>query len=151
MLYDNGTVLGRVKMVSTDDTSNFTFTYANVGLSNNINYQVTMVNGLVSIAVNGVTNSLNVFQTDPAWATNTLYFKAGAYCQDNVGTDAEGARVAFSSLSLSHTPSITNQPANALVALGGTATFTVGAVDWTNMTYQWYRSEEPCLNSSHRT
>ena len=138
LLYDNGTILGRVKMVSTDDTSNYTFTCANVGLSNNISYQVRMVNGLISIAVNGVTNSLDVFQTDPAWATNTLYFKAGAYCQDNVGTDLEGARVAFYSLNVAHAPSITNQPASSAVAPGGTATFTVGATDWTNMTYQWY-------------
>ena len=91
MLYNNGTVQGRIKTDSYDDASDFTFNYANVGLSNNISYQVLMVNGLITIAVNGVTNSLNVYSTDPRWATNTFYFKAGDYCQDNVGNDLEGA------------------------------------------------------------
>ncbi len=138
MLYNNGTVQGRIKTDSYNDGSDFTFNYANVGLSNNISYQVQMVNGLVTIAVNGVTNSLNVYQTDPRWTTNTFYFKAGDYCQDNVGTDLEGARVAFYGLNVTHTPSITNQPVNATVALGSNASFSVGATDWTNITYQWF-------------
>ena len=140
MLYNNGVVQGRIKTDSFNDGSDFTFNYANVGLSNNIAYQVQMVNGLITIAVNGVTNSLNVYQTDPRWTTNTFYFKAGDYCQDNVGTDLEGARVAFYALNTAHTPSITNQPVNAAVALGSNASFSVGATDWTNLTYQWFFS-----------
>ena len=138
MLYNNGTVQGRIKTDSYDDASDFTFNYANVGLSNNISYQVQMVNGLITIAVNGVTNSLNVYSTDPRWATNTFYFKAGDYCQDNVGTDLEGGRVAFYGLNVTHTPSITNQPVSSAVALGGNTSFIVGATDWTNITYQWF-------------
>jgi len=138
MLYNNGVVQGRIKTDSYNDGSDFTFNFANVGLSNNISYQVQMVNGLVTIAVNGVTNSLNVYSTDPRWTTNTFYFKAGDYCQDNVGTDLEGARVAFSALNVTHTPSITNQPVNAAVAIGNNASFSVGATDWTNITYQWF-------------
>ena len=138
MLYNNGMVQGRIKTDSYNDASDFTFNYANVGLSNSILYQVQMLNGLITIAVNGLTNTLNVFLADPRWATNTFYFKAGDYCQDNAGTDSEGARVAFSVLNVTHTPSITNQPVNSSAALGGNASFSVGATDWTNMNYQWY-------------
>lgn len=138
MLYNNGVVQGRVKTDSFNDGSDFTFNYANVGLSNNINYQVRLENGVVTISVNGVTNSLNVYFTDARWMTNTFYFKAGDYCQDNVGTDLEGARVGFYGLNASHAPSITNQPVNSSVALGNNASFSVGATDWTNLTYQWF-------------
>ncbi len=138
LLYNNGLVQGRIKTDSYDDASDFTFNYANVGLSNSITYQVQMENGLITIAVNGVTNSLDVYQTDPRWATNTFYFKAGDYCQDNVGTDLEGGRVAFYALNVTHTPSITNQPVSSAVALGGNTSFLVGATDWTNLTYQWF-------------
>jgi hypothetical protein len=46
--------------------------------------------------VNGssVTHSLN-----SSWNSDTYYFKAGTYPQDNAGTSSEGSRVAFYSLS----------------------------------------------------
>ena len=138
MLYNNGIIQGRIKTDSFNDASDITFNYANTGLSNNITYQVQMVNGLVTIAVNGVTNSLNVYSTDPRWTTNMFYFKAGDYCQDNAGTDLEGARMAFYGLNVTHSPSITNQPASVAVATGSDTAFSVGATDWTNISYQWF-------------
>ena len=96
-----------------------------------------MVNGLVTVSVNGITNSLNVFQTDPAWETNTVYFKAGDYCQDNGGTTNEGARVSIYSLTAGHAPAIINQPTNQIVTAGQNATFTVGANGNGTLGYHW--------------
>jgi hypothetical protein len=78
------------------------FTFANVGLSNHISYQIKMVDGLLSMSVNGIRQSVNVFQTDPAWTNHTFYFKAGNYCQDNSGASSEGAVVSFYRLSVAH-------------------------------------------------
>ena len=39
---------------------------------------------------------MNVFEKDPEWAEQSLYFEAGAYVQDNEGPASEGARVLFS-------------------------------------------------------
>ena len=45
---------------------------------------------------------VNVFEKDPEWAGQSLYFKAGAYVQDNEGPASEGARVSFAKLKVSH-------------------------------------------------
>jgi hypothetical protein len=135
--YESGTVYGYIKTNANNDASDKKYTYANVGLSNSITCQIKVVNGLVSVTVNSATNSLNVFTTDPNWATNTVYFKAGDYCQDNVGTTNEGARVSFYSLKASHAPAIINQPTNQIVTAGQNATFTVGASGNAPFSYQW--------------
>ncbi len=77
-------------------------TFPDVGLDNDFDYQIKLDEGLLNITVNGSTQSKNVFEMDPAWAEQTLYFKAGVYPQDNEGPATEGARVAFSKLSVSH-------------------------------------------------
>ena len=74
---------------------------------------------------------------DPDWATNGLYFKAGCYCQDNVGTTNEGSRVAFYALTRSHAPSITNQPTGRSVVAGSNTTFSVSAAGNGSLRYQW--------------
>ena len=61
-----------------------------------------MVDGLLSMTVNGSNRSVNVFQTNPAWTNQTFYFKAGNYCQDNAGATIEGAVVSFYQLSVEH-------------------------------------------------
>jgi Alginate lyase/Immunoglobulin domain len=135
--YHSGVIEGLVKTNANDDGSDFKFTYMNVGLSNLVTYQIKVVNGRISIAVNGVTNSMNVFQTDPDWQTNTLYYKAGSYCQDNVGTTNEGSRVAFYAVSVSHGPAITLAPTNLTVNSGSNAAFAVGAAGNGALHYQW--------------
>ena len=69
-----------------------------MGLDKDFDYQIKLEDGLLSVTVNGATQSENVFELDPAWANQTLYFKVGAYPQDNEGPATEGARVAFSRL-----------------------------------------------------
>ena len=134
--YNNWTIEALVKTNSSFD-GDWKFTYANVGLSNNINYQIKVVDGLLSTTVNGTTKSTNIFLNDSDWDTNTLYFKAGSYCQDNDGPTNEGARVAFYSVSVSHAPSITSQPADCPTLQGSNATFNVSASGNGTLRYQW--------------
>ena len=77
-------------------------TFPEVGLNKDFDYQIKLHDGLLSVTVNGATQSVNVFEKDPAWADQTLYFKAGVYPQDNEGPASEGARVSFSKLKVSH-------------------------------------------------
>jgi PKD repeat protein len=147
--YANGTLEGIIKTNANDDGSDFTYTFGSTGLSNSITYEIKVVNGLVTIAMNGITNSLNVFHSDPAWATNTLYFKAGDYCQDNSGPTNEGARIAFYALTVSHAPSITNQPASQSVATGSNVTFSVGALGNPPLKYIWQLNNVPINNATN--
>lgn len=135
--YENGTMYGTVKTNANDDGSDYDFIFGNTSLSNTITYEITALNGLITIVINGVTNSMNIFQTDTNWETNTLYFKAGDYCQDNTGTSNEGARVSFYSLSIYHAPSITTPPTNCSAFVGGSNTFTVSALGNPPFTYRW--------------
>lgn len=138
--YNNGTIEGMIKTNSTDGDSDLKFTFLkNVGLNSNITYQIKVVNGLVSIVMNGVTNSLNIFQSDPNYTNSTQYFKAGNYNQDGncSSSSNDGARVAFYAVSLFHAPSITNQPANQTVTVGSNVTFTVGAAGNPPLKYFW--------------
>ena len=152
--FNNGKLEGMIKTNAADDNSDMKFTFASgVGLSNSITYGIKVVNGLVSIAINGVTNSLNVFQSDPNWADNNAYFKAGSYNQTtnqcNCATD--GARVAFYAVSLSHAPSITSQPGNQTVSVGSNVTFTVGALGNAPIQYAWRLNNNPITNATNAT
>jgi hypothetical protein len=122
---------------------------SSVALNNTINYTMSVVNGILTIVVNNITNSWNLFSgtnyqghVAQNWDTasgNTMYFKAGAYSQTtnqcNCATD--GAKVAFYSLTRYHGPSITSQPTNQIVTAGQNATFTVGANGNGTLGYQW--------------
>ena len=141
-----------------DLSSTFSQTFisgSSVALNSNINYAMSASNGLLTISVNSVTNSWDLFSgtnyqghVATNWDTasgNTLYFKAGDYNQTanpcNCSTD--GAKVAFYSLSHYHAPSITNQPISRVVSNGMIATFTVSALGNGNLGYQW------CFNATN--
>ena len=123
---------------------------SSVALSNTINYTMSMVNGLMTISINNVTNSWDLFsgtnyqghvaQNWDAASGNTLYFKAGNYNQttDDCSCSTDGALVAFYSLTRYHAPGITNQPASLAVNVGSNATFTVGAAGNGALSYQWW-------------
>ena len=72
-------------------------------MDKDFDYEIKLQDGLLSITINGSTQSVNVFEKDPEWAKQTLFFKVGAYTQDNEGPATEGARVSFSSFKVSHT------------------------------------------------
>lgn len=96
---------GRVEALVKNKTRkgrDITLRFLEVGLNKDFDYQLRLQDGLLSITVNGATQSENVFKLDPAWADQTLYFKAGVYPQDNKGPASEGARVSFSKLQVTH-------------------------------------------------
>lgn len=142
--FNNGVIEALVKTNSNFDPD-FKQTFQNIGLSNLVTYQIKMENGQLTTTVNGVSQSINVFATDPDWATNGLYFKAGSYCQDNVGDTNEGARVAFYELSRSHAPALASQPVGLTVDAGSNATFNVAAVGNGPLRYQWRFNETKLL------
>jgi len=126
---NNGNIEALVKTNSIlNNDARVTFGYA--GLSNNINYQVKFVDGFLSMTVNGINRSLNMFQSDPGWMNQRYYFKAGNYCQDNSGSTNEQSIVSFYDLSAEHKPActITN------------TTMTAGNVSltWTSLPGSWY-------------
>lgn len=77
-------------------------TFNDVGLDKEFDYEIRLQDGLLRVSVNGASQMVNVFEKDPEWASQSLYFKAGAYVQDNEGRASEGARVSFSKLTVSH-------------------------------------------------
>ncbi len=77
-------------------------TWPSVGLDKDFKYEIKIENGLLSITVNGETQTQNVYENDPEWEQQTFYFKAGVYPQDNEGPETEGARVSFSELKVTH-------------------------------------------------
>lgn len=76
--------------------------FQQVGLDSPVSYIIRMQDGLVTVEVNGMRQTMDVFDSDPDWAHQEFYFKAGSYCQDNTGPPTEGARVAFYSLVATH-------------------------------------------------
>ena len=58
-----------------------------------------------TLAVDTKVNALSQRWTtklDPTWGAQTMYFKAGAYVQDNVGVNSEAGAVQFSKLLIQH-------------------------------------------------
>lgn len=148
--FNNGVVEALVKTNSNFDPD-YKFYFQNVGLSNLITYQIQQENGWLTTTVNGSNQTINVFATDPNWATNGLYFKAGSYCQDNTGTTTEGARVAFYAVNRSHAPSITNQPTARSVGVGSNTTFSVSATGNGLLRYQWRFNDTNALANATNT
>lgn len=144
-LQDNNGVIEALVKTNSNFDPDYKFFFQNVGLSNLVNYQIRMENGLLTTTVNGSNRAINVFLTDPDWATNGLYFKAGSYCQDNAGTTNEGGRIAFYALARSHGPSITDPPANLSGNAGSNGTFTVNAVGNGRLRYQWFFNQTNTL------
>ena len=124
-----------------------TYTYypmVNLVLNQMITYQIKLVNGLLTVTINGVSQSVNIYQADPAWTNQTFYFKAGSYAHDIEGLSSEGSRVSFYQLSATHgaapsPPSITTQPTSKSVNEGATTSFSVVAASTTPLTFQWHK------------
>jgi PKD repeat protein len=154
VIYDNGKIHGTVKTNSTDDGSDYDFPDVSSGLSNSITYEIELVNGLVSVVINGITNLYNIFHSDPTYTNETQYFKAGDYCQADSCTNpgnAEGAMVAFYALTRYDAPSITNQPASQTVSVGSNVTFSVGALGSPPLGYAWLLNNTPINKATNAT
>jgi parallel beta-helix repeat protein len=98
----DGAVEAKVKLSPNDPTNEMKYTFGNIGLGQLISYRLQLVDGIVSMTVNGINHYFNIFESDPAWTNQTFYFKAGNYCQDNDGPATEGSAVSFYQLNVSH-------------------------------------------------
>ena len=136
-----------------------TYTYypmVNLVLNQMVTYQIKLVNGLLSVTINGVSQSVNIYQADPAWTNQTFYFKAGSYCHDIDGVSSEGSRVSFYQLNVSHgaapsPPSITAQPANKSANEGATVVFSVATAGTPPLFFQWHKNGAPLAHATNST
>ncbi len=134
-----------------------TYTYypmANLVLNDMITYQIRLVNGLLTVNINGATQSVNIYQADPAWTNQMFYFKAGSYCHDTDGPSTEGSRVSFYQLSASHgialsAPTITTQPTSKSVNQGSAANFNVAADGTPPLYFQWHKDGVELINATN--
>src|SRR5436190_2363029 len=112
--YNNGLIQTQLRSdINVSNTVYFPMTA--VELNELITYQIKFANGILTVTVNGLTQVINVYDYEPAWAGQEFYFKAGAYNQDNEGSSSEGTRLAFYRLNATHlpppvAPSISTQP-----------------------------------------
>ncbi len=107
--YSSGKIEALVKVSPTGSTDQ-KYSFVTVGLNSNIDYAIKVVDGLLTMTVNGLVTNHNFFATNSGWTNVTYYFKAGSYVQDNSGNSTEGGTVMFYSLSVSHGPLINPQP-----------------------------------------
>ncbi|WP_372720007.1 polysaccharide lyase family 7 protein [Novipirellula sp.] len=101
--YFKGRVEALVK-VSPNAGKDKKLTFSGGDLNSEIAYQIKLHDGVLTVTVNGVTQTQNILQNDNDWADQTFYFKAGVYPQDNEGDATEGARVVFTALNVTHHP-----------------------------------------------
>lgn len=133
--------------------SSFSTTFisgSSVALGKPITYTMSVVDGVLQIVINNVTNAWDLFSGTnysghvarnwDAASGNTLYFKAGDYNQtaNTCGCSNDGARVAFYSLNRYHAPNLTNQPASQTADAGSNVIFSVAASGNGTLSYQWW-------------
>lgn len=121
-----------------------------VALGKLITYTLSVVDGVLQMSINGVTNSWDFFsgtnyqghiaQHWDAASGNTVYFKAGDYnlTVNTCNCSTDGARVAFYALTRYHAPSIPHPPVSVAAEVGTTARFEVGATGNGLLSYQWW-------------
>ncbi|WP_283180286.1 MULTISPECIES: polysaccharide lyase family 7 protein [unclassified Pseudomonas] len=95
-----GNIVAKVRM-RPDDVEGQVITIATgVPLDRNFSYQIHLSpKGALGISAAGYNWRTTI---DPSWKTKPLYFKAGAYVQDNTGYPTEGGKVTFRMLEIQH-------------------------------------------------
>lgn len=95
-----GNIVAKVRMRPDDEEGQVITIATGVPLDRNFSYQIHLSpKGALGISAAG-----NNWRTtiDPSWKTKPLYFKAGAYVQDNTGYPTEGGKVTFRMLEIQH-------------------------------------------------
>lgn len=95
-----GNIVAKVRMRPDDETGQVITIATGVPLNQNFSYMIHLSpKGALGISAAG-----NNWRTtvDPSWKTQPLYFKAGAYVQDNTGYPTEGGKVTFRMLEIHH-------------------------------------------------
>jgi glucose/arabinose dehydrogenase len=85
-------------------------------------------------------NSVSIFATGASAIVDLRVDDAGALYYLDRGTGSPGAGGVYTIAYESGAPGIVTQPASTTVAVGATATFTVGATGTGPFTYQWQRN-----------
>ncbi len=95
-----GNIVAKVRMRPDESEGRVIIVAENVPLDRDFTYVIHLNKaGLLSVdAANGQWNE----RIGAAWGKQPLYFKAGAYVQDNSGNSKEGARVTFAKLDIDH-------------------------------------------------
>ncbi|MHC8333986.1 polysaccharide lyase family 7 protein [Pseudomonas sp. LB3P25] len=95
-----GNIVAKVRMRPDDEEGQVITIATGVPLNQNFSYMIHLSpKGALGISAAG-----NNWRTtiDPSWKTKPLYFKAGAYVQDNTGYPTEGGKVTFRMLEIHH-------------------------------------------------
>ena len=114
--YSNGILYTRVHTQPTGGSEN-QYEFGTTTLGGPINYELEVIDGVLRMTVNGITHTFD-FVTGSNWGGSSFYFKAGSYCQDNVGQSDEGSRVAFYSLNVNHVIDAPPAPTNLAASAG---------------------------------
>ena len=95
-----GNIVAKVRMRPDEEESRVITVASNVPLEKSFTYVINLNKaGLLSVyAADGEWNE----RIGAAWGAKPLYFKAGAYVQDNSGDSKEGAKVTFDKLDIDH-------------------------------------------------
>lgn len=96
-----GNIVAKVRIRPDDETGQVITIATGVKLNQSFTYMIHLSpKGALGITAAGYNWRTTV---DPTWKAKPLYFKAGAYVQDNTGYTTEGGKVTFSLLEIKHT------------------------------------------------
>lgn len=99
---ETGNIVAKVRMHPDDDTARVITIATGVKLDREFSYLIHLSPG----GALGISAAGYQWDTDISamWRDKPLYFKAGAYVQDNTGYTTEGGEVNFSKLDIDHDP-----------------------------------------------
>lgn len=100
--WEKGRINALVKRYVEGDNEDIKYTFKSQPGHQPFSYQITMRDGVLELRVNNETITHDVYATDPRWANVGLYFKAGAYVQDDEGNGSETGEVHFTELVALH-------------------------------------------------
>lgn len=96
----SGNIVAKVRMRPDDDNARIITLATGVKLDREFNYLIHLSpGGALGISAAGYQWDTEISKT---WSVKPLYFKAGAYVQDNTGYTSEGGKVTFSKLDIDH-------------------------------------------------
>ncbi|MDB5105947.1 MAG: hypothetical protein JWP91_3636 [Fibrobacteres bacterium] len=97
LYWDNGSLRAAVEP---DRSSEISLALGSNRLGDTVEYRLEMQDGKLKVTAG--TKTVTYDYTGSTWKTDTYYFKAGAYVQDNTGTSAVGGQVQFYQLGIEH-------------------------------------------------
>ena len=96
----SGNLVAKVRIRPNDTTIKTVIVAENVPLAKSFTYVINLTPG-GTLNIKGANKEWHS-PISATWRDKPLYFKAGAYVQDNTGNSKEGAQVTFSKLDIDH-------------------------------------------------